>query len=116
MLATLQPVHLNLVLYSEDRLFEREIDGLAQIRPALSLPRAMAGRIAEEGIEYISEPTKYVEAVERAVEPSVGGYTSVAEPIVLRPLLGVRQDLVGFVDFFKFIFRVGVLVAVRMVL
>ena len=66
---------------------------------------------AKESLEDIAEASEVVEAVEtlRAVLTDTG----VAEPVIVRAFLRVREDLIGLVYLFEFFYRAVGLVSVR---
>ena len=79
------------------------------------LARASAGA-PEEGVEDVAESSKVLGALEAVARASPASHTQVAEAVVLRPLLGVAERLVGGVDLLELLLRVRVLVPVGMVL
>src|SRR6202011_3977059 len=99
--------NLDLCFGTENRLLEVELELKAQIRAAKHLrSSALTARenIAEHFPENIAEGLTGAEAAAApAFEPGV------PELVVDRALLGVRQNLVGFLAFFEFVFGGGVI-------
>ena len=101
-----------------ERLFERDLHVVAQIRAALAPARAAAPAAhAEEVVEDIGERRGEIrtEAVRRAAAPAMLE-RGVAEAVVGGALLGVLEDVVGFADFLELVLAIIVAgIAVRMV-
>ena len=110
--AVLQAGEFNLTLGAEDGFFEAEDDPVLQVAAPLRLTAAAAGPVSEEGIEDVSEPAETVEAVEGLVGPPVGAHAGFAVAVVLRPFLGIGEDLVGLVYLFELVLGAGALIAV----
>jgi hypothetical protein len=95
-----------LALRPGERLFERDLDVVAQIAPALRTVRP-GGRCATGAL--LAE--KHVEDVAEALGGKSAGalLAGMSEPIVVRPLLRVGEHFVGFVDGFEVIFGGGLI-------
>ena len=77
---------------------------------------ASTREVTEEGIEYIAEAAKDVEPFKVPGEPAASGcYPGMAEAVVLCPLLGVHQDLIGLIYFLESVLGVWVFISVWVV-
>ena len=105
----------DLAFAAEDGVLEVDLDIDAAVGAALGLTGAATGGCAaEERLEDVTEAAE-VGTVEAASEVEAL-QSGVAEAVVRRALLGVRQDLVGLADFLEARFGAVVFVAVRVVL
>ena len=117
LLARFVAANRNTRFRAKNRFFEFQRDIFAQIGTALSAaapPRTAAEKISET--EKVSED--FADVLEnrgvKAARPSTA-HGSMPEAVVCRPLVGIRQDGVGFAALFEFLFRVGIIrIAVRM--
>ncbi len=115
--AFLHGLEIDLGRGAEDRLLEVEGEFIAQVGAAIdgvpAGPASAAEDVAEHVAEHVAECVGRAESLARAargVEPRG------AVLIVRRPLLGVGQDLVGFLRFLEALFGLLVVgIAVRVI-
>ena len=109
--ANLRAPDLDRALAAEDRLLEVDGQRLLEVSAAPGRRARPSRAAAEEGVEDVAEPAEGIEAVEplRAVLSEPG----VAEAVVRRPLLRVREHLVRLVDLLEALRRALVLVPIR---
>src|SRR5690606_22756225 len=94
--------NLDLDRVARDRLLERELELVAQVRAAVHL-RPAARSDAEQVVEHVAEDIgERVHAPETVrAEAAAGTETRMTEPIVGRALPFVRQNLVGLLGLFE---------------
>jgi len=110
--------HLDIDGITADRLLQGKLQLIAQIGTA-EYPAAAAGTAAKDIPENITKDV--AERIGAGTEAAAGClaclHAGVAELLVGRPLLGVGQNLVGFLGFLKFALGIGVVrIAVRVML
>ena len=102
--------------------FERDLEVVTEIGAAL---RRCASRATAPATKHISKTKQIAEDVfnstktgsaPRARACGATGNSGMTEPVVTLPLLGIREDAVGFGSFFKLLFRGCVVrILVRMI-
>src|SRR5690606_31894120 len=109
--ANFRPGDLERGRFAEGRIVKLEPQIVTQLRALLrsgSWPPATA---AKEHIENVAKTLK--SEVTETTRPGTGPKTrvgsGVAEPVVRRPFLRITQYLVGFIDLFKFLFRLRII-------
>jgi len=91
--AVLNAFDFDLLLATENRLFEGDSEVIAEVS-ALLRGAPGGGGTAEEGVKDVAEATKDVETLKATTKP----LTHMPEAIVVCPPFGVGEHLIGLVD------------------
>jgi hypothetical protein len=114
-LAFFDAANLDLFLGAKNRLFKGQGHLLLDVGAPLGLPGPAPGHVSKKGVKDIAEAPENIVPVKGPIKAAISAHTRVAKAVILGPLFGVMEHLVGFIYLFELIFRIGVFIAVRVI-